>query len=91
MTISKFSSNLSGLATLFPISLYKAPNFYDVKKESFEKYVIGKKCGSSLYNFKDCFETIGSTTHTKVCIYLFDIIHIIHAEDLVVVNSLKKL
>ena len=67
-TISKHSPNLSALATLFPTSLYKAHKFYNIKKDSFEKYVICKKCGS-LYNFKDCFETIGSVTHPKVCIH----------------------
>lgn len=66
MTISKHSSNLSTLATLFPTSLYKTQKFYGIKKESFEKYVICKKCGS-LHNFKDCFETIGST---KNCMHV---------------------
>ena len=69
VTISKCSSNLSVLTTLFPTSLYKAQNFYGVTNESFEKYVICKKCGS-LHDFKDCFETIGSTTHPKVCMHL---------------------
>ena len=69
LTISRCSPNLSALATLFPSSLYKAQNFYDIKKESFEKYVICKKCGS-LYSFKDCFETIGSTAHPKLCIHV---------------------
>ena len=90
VSISKRSPNSLALSTLFPTSLYKAKNFYNVEKESFEKYIICKKCTILKIALK-IKPLVVLLIQKFVCIYLFDIIHIVHAEDLVGANSLRKL
>jgi len=70
--ISSFAANpatVTALAAVFPSSLYIAQKYLDIQQDRFEKFVICQRC-SSLYNYKDCFETTGTRKRSKHCSHI---------------------
>lgn len=68
--IAALSSNwLTGLALTFPGTLYLFRKELGFEKDKFTKYVVCPKC-HALYNFENCYKTVGSNNESKKCSFV---------------------
>ena len=59
----------AGLAIAFPGPLYCFKKQLGLGKDNFKKYAVCPKC-HSLYDFEDCYSTVGSCNKSKECSYV---------------------
>ena len=68
-TIVTNPSVIMVLGAVFPPSLYMAQKHFSIQDEKFENFVICEKC-SSLYDYEDCLERVGTKTRSKRCYHI---------------------
>lgn len=69
LALCNFSSFIKSVLSVFPSTVFTLKSFLRVRENDFVKYIVCPSC-HSLYNYGDCFETIGEGDSLKFVLLL---------------------